>query len=319
MIKALKNLLGLAAREDATTDELAPSLPAAEAELAAAHEAAAAADAAYRSGLLTAGEAALLQLDAARREAAVRIERAEALVSALRERLETAREREAEVARVEVYENAKRLAAEGREALALYPQAAQDLVTILTVIAEAELAVAQANADRPRGAEPIPAVEHAVRDVPTGPDEVISEVEVQRWVRVGDIVPGTFDQQNVHDLGQGRGVIRYRNPGLPLADCPQVERRTFIEQHVQPGHVGAIAYALAERIALPGFRPGDPDIWRPLTSPSIAGDVLKQVAALRSPGHAAAAPGATTTRLVATPGAKPVEEVPVRASGSRAA
>jgi hypothetical protein len=51
---------------------------------------------------------------------------------------------------------------------------------------------------------------------PSDPDEVISEVEVRRWVRVGDIVPGTFDQKNVHDLGNGRGVIRLRK-GVPGA------------------------------------------------------------------------------------------------------
>ena len=82
MLKTLKALLGLAQREDATTGELVPSLPAAEAELAAAQQAQADAEQAYNGSLLGGSEAETIRLDVARREAAVRIDRATALIEA---------------------------------------------------------------------------------------------------------------------------------------------------------------------------------------------------------------------------------------------
>ncbi len=69
MIKALRSIFNLAIRDDAVASELAPSLPVAEAELAAAREAQAAAEAAYRAQLLTADEAALRRLVEARTDA----------------------------------------------------------------------------------------------------------------------------------------------------------------------------------------------------------------------------------------------------------
>lgn len=308
MIRALKALLGLAQREDATTDELAPSLPAAEDELSAAREAQAAAEAAYRAGLLTADEKGLQQLDGARRDAGMRVERAEALVDALRERLVEAREREAEAERVAVYQAAQRQADDARQALAeVYPQLAGDLVRVIELVARAEIEVEAANADLPRNAEPLTSVEHTARDIPAEADEVLSEVEVKRWVAVGNVKPGTFDQGNVYKTGPGRGVIRIE--GVPVNECTQVELRTFTERRFQRGRGHISAYRLAEKISLPGFLASDPYVWRPMSSLSKPGEVIRQVEALRyaRPEPTSSASGTIITQLIPAPGAERVQ------------
>ncbi|APT31386.1 hypothetical protein MCBMB27_02095 [Methylobacterium phyllosphaerae] len=311
MIRALKALLGLAQREDATADELAPSLPAAEAELSAAREAQAAAEAAYRAGLLTADEKAPQLLDGARRDAGMRVERAEALVETLRERLAEAQDREAEAERVAVYQAARAEADDARRALAeLYPQLAADLVQLMELVARAEVEVEAANADLPRGVEPLAGVEHPARDVPAEADEVLSEVEVKRWVAVGNVKPGTFEQGNVYKTGPGRGVIRIE--GVPVNECTQVELRTFTERRFQRGRGHISAYRLAEKISLPGFLASDPYVWRPMSSLSKPGEVIGQVEALRyaRPGGPALASGAIITQLIPAPGAERVQALP---------
>ncbi|MFB0490071.1 vacuolar-type H+-ATPase subunit H [Methylobacterium sp. OAE515] len=308
MIRALKTLFGLAQREDATSSELLPSLPAAEAELAAAREAHAGAEAAYRAGLLTADEKGLQQLDGARREAGMRVERAEALVETLRERLADARDREAEAERVAVYQAARAQADDARKALIeFYPALAEDIVKLMELVARAEVEVEAANADLPRGAEPLAAVEHPARDVPAEADDVLSEVEVRRWVAVGNTKPGTFEQANVYKTGPGRGVIRIE--GVPVNECTQCEMRTFTERRFRRGSGHRPAYRLAEKISLPGFLASDPYIWRPMSSLPKPGEIIRQVEALRysQPEPASSASGAVITQLIPAPGAERVQ------------
>lgn len=218
MTRGLKGLLGLATREDATVAELAPSLPVAEAELTAAGEAQAAAEASYRAALLTADDVRPLQLDAARREAAVRIDRATALVDALRQRLAAAEAREAEAARVQRYQAAQQQADDAAAALAeMYPTLARTLVDLLEGVTRAEIEVRAVNKDLPRGMERIPAVERRVRDIPSA----------GRW-----------------------------------------------------------ASPIAEALALPGFRAGERDFFRPVTRPMEGSitpeDVLGRIVQLRT-------------------------------------
>jgi len=308
MIRALKTLFGLAQREDATSSELLPSLPAAEAELAAAREAHAGAEAAYRAGLLTADEKGLQQLDGARREAGMRVERAEALVETLRERLADARDREAEAERVAVYQAARAQADDARKALIeFYPALAEDIVKLMELVARAEVEVEAANADLPRDAEPLASVEHPARDVAAEPDEVLSEVEVKRWVAVGNIKPGTFDQSNVYKTGPGRGVIRIE--GVPVNECTQVELRTFTERRFRRGAAHRSAYRLAEKISLPGFGALDQYFWKPMGNLCKPGEVVRQVEALRysQPEPASSDGGPIVTQLIAPPGAERVK------------
>ncbi|SFI85211.1 hypothetical protein [Methylobacterium brachiatum] len=312
MIRALKSLFGLAQREDATTGELAPSLPAAEAELAAAQAAQTAAEEAYRGALLTADEAGLLQLDAARREAGVRIDRATALIDALRARLADAQAREAEAARVMRFQEASREADDAAAALGeLYPKLAGDLVALLMVVARADQLVQAANADRPEGTEAIPGVERRVRSRPGSPEEVLDEVRVERWVQVGQIRPGSFDQDEVYATGNGRGRIPVR--GLPISEGHEVELRWFTEQYFFPADHGAAPEGLAERLVLPGFRQGDADFFQPVERPYQGTvqprDVLSRIAKLRAKAPRGAPQQAVEGRLVPA-NVEPVQALP---------
>ncbi|MCJ2009853.1 MULTISPECIES: hypothetical protein [unclassified Methylobacterium] len=113
----------------------------------------------YSRGLLD-FTADAVALDAARRVAAVRLDQAQALCKAFSEKEVEARARDAEFARVERYEAARAQADDARRALAeMYPQLAGDLVSLLRVAAEAELAVKAADADLPRNAIPLANVE----------------------------------------------------------------------------------------------------------------------------------------------------------------
>ena len=258
MIKALKNLLGLALRDDATAGELAPSLPAAEAELAAAREAQAAAEAAYRAQLLTADEAALRRLVEARTDAGVRVDRALALVAALGERLAAAQDREAEADRVIAYEAARKQADEAREVLAqLYPQLANGLVDLLRAVAEAEIVVSRVNDDLPRGVDMLPGVEASVRDVPGSARELISEQVVELWCRPGERMPGTLNQGQVQ-IGHGGGGF-IRPPSGPVMN---VVNRRYVERRYAEGVPGNFAYSLAVSMNLPGLRAGDAPFFR---------------------------------------------------------
>ncbi|MCJ2016951.1 hypothetical protein MKK84_05845 [Methylobacterium sp. E-065] len=306
MIRALKNLLGLAQREDATTAELAPSLPAAEAEVAAAQAALAAAKQAYRSSLLTADDTVHSRLDDARREAIRRLHKANALVAALRERLAEAQVREAEVARVTRYEEARQQADDAANALAeWYPRLAEDLTNLLIVVAQAEQLVMDANADLPKGMEAIQAVEGRVRDRPGAPEEIVSEVEVERWVRVGQILPGTFDQDEVHISSNGRGLISLR--GMPVNQSYEVELRRFTLQQYRGNDFGYSTDKLASKIVLPGLQHDTAAFYKPLHLPKPA-DVLARIAELRAQPTHKEHVRAIESRLV------PADKSPVKAS-----
>ncbi len=312
MIRALKNLLGLAQREDATVAELTPSLPTAETELVAAQAAQAAAEEAYRAALLTANETALLQLDAARREATVRIDRAMALVGALRERLADAQAREAEAARVMRFEEARKQADDAAAALAeWYPKLASDLVALLTVVAQAEQLVQAANAERPEGTEAIPPVERRVRSRPGTPEELVHSEQVELWVQVGQTRPGSFKQDAVRATGGGRG--RLPIAGHPLNEGREMELRRFTEKRFFPADHGTAPDRLAERLVLPGFREGEADFYRPVERPFEGtvqpADVLSQIAKLRAQPRRAVPQQAVQTRLIPE-NTEPVKALP---------
>ena len=309
MVNKIKALLGMAHREDATSTEVTSSLPHAEAELAAAQAAQVAADGSYKASLLSGDEAEMYRLATARREAAVRVDRGEALVEVLRGRLDGARAREAEADRVERYEAARRQGDEAADALReFYPQYAGGLVELLKAVAEAELAVKEANADLPAKAVPLPGVEARVRDHPGLPEEVVQEVEVEKWVRTGMTVPGTYDQAAVRPTEGGRGVLRVR--GLPDNEGYPVERRKFIERTVLPAAFSLGADRLVYDVSLPGLREGEASFFEPVKRPYQTGfdhrEVLLQVAKLRGTAPRGEPTRAVVTKLI------PLDEKPVK-------
>lgn len=309
MIKNLiKTLVSLAGRDDATTGELAPSLPQAEAELSAAREAQATAEADYKANLLTADDVAMRRLVEARSDAGVRVDRAIALVEALRERLVVAEAREAEVARMVAYEAAVAEADAARHALAeRYPVLARELVRLMETVARAELTVGRVNADLPQGAAAIERVEASVRDVPAVPERIVSEIPVERWVDEGRVMPGPFPQDLVRETERGRGIIR--NNSLQISGQTQVELRPFTEQRFYAALGRRWANDLARGLALPGLRADEPDLWRPAEGMIRPAEVLHRIAASRSAEPTLAPRAEVKVRLVPDADARPVKRI----------
>lgn len=103
-----------------------------------------------------------------------------------------------------------------------------------------------------RSAEPIQSVEHEIRDLPAEADEIVAEVGVQRWVAVGNVRPGTFDQNAVCKTGPGRGVIK--TPGLPKRPPSSREIARRREKAEAEARTAEAAQMLVRQVQ-PGLRP----------------------------------------------------------------
>ncbi|XYD10152.1 hypothetical protein R1A27_06465 [Methylobacterium sp. NMS12] len=189
---------------------------------------------------------------------------------------------------------------------------AEDLVKLLAVVAEAEQLVQAANADRPQGTEAIPSVERRVRSRPGIPEEIVHTGQVELWVHVGQIRPGSFNQDAVRATGGGRG--RLPIAGHPLNEGREMELRRFTEERFFPADHGTAPDRLAERLVLPGFREGEADFYRPVERPFQGvvqpADVLSQIAKLRAQPRKAAPQQAVQTRLIPE-NTEPVRALPV--------
>ena len=278
MLKLLKGLLGVVQREDLTAADLAGSLTEAETEVAAATAALEAVEVGYKSGLLSADDAQLRRLDEARTDARLRSDRAAALHAALAEKLAAAREREADVERRQQYDAAQTQAAEaGRLLTEMYPQLAREIVEVLRVVAEAEIAVEEANMNLPANMPKILGVEASARST-SRPDGVVSERKVTRWCRLGERTPDTTRDDAIVEGPDGLGRRHIR--GLPQRDAVVFVKRRFMEQTVIPAS-GRVPDRLAESLALPGLMGGDWPFWSPrdLSRPQ---DVLRHADRLAS-------------------------------------
>lgn len=256
---SIRALLGMAQREDATTDELIPTIDEAEADLVAARSGVIAAEEAYQSGLLSDNDSMLRKLAEARTEASIRVDRAAAVVVALKDRLAQARVREEEAVRVQKYQDAQRQADEARRALAeMYPMLAGQLVQLLTVVAEAEKAVRQVNDDLPKSAAPLPHVEGSVRDVEGTPQQIISEQDLDLWCWPGEQHPHGLDQTKVHVNDDGSGFIKR---GSSQAEYLVLRRfkRVITREAVR----ASSSASLAGTITLPGLSALDAPFWQP--------------------------------------------------------
>lgn len=262
MIKALQKLIGLARRTDASVDEIERGLPQAEAELVAAREAAVDAERQYRASLLSGDEARTRQLDAARREAQIRLDRATALTEALGERHREAEEAAAEervraekAERIRRYQDVMRQAAEARELLSVhYVQLANDIVAVLRAVAEAEVAVMSVNRDLPENAEPLEPVERTVRDPARTGRRLISAEEVVRYCNPGEPLP-KVDQSRVVVNRDGGAYIQ------PLyGPIERLVSRRYQEERYEVPLPTVPLPDLATAVKLPGLLLNEPDI-----------------------------------------------------------
>jgi len=198
-----------------------------------------------------------------------------------------------------VYAGAKERADSAVAALSKsYPKACQDLVGVLKTLAEAQLAVAAANAELPIGAIPIPDPEFAVRSVPDRPREVVSEEVLELWSRADQDTPLPAEfHHEVYATAPGWG----RRPGdLEAA----FRRRRFRRLEVLEAVPGSYPVPLAVSLRLPGVR-GDGFMWG---SNAVDGYDYIAAAALRGEGE----PGAVLGRLAAIEAAAVAKPAPVK-------
>lgn len=267
MLKTIKALIGISQKGDATTAEIATALASACAEIDGAERARAEAARAYQDGLLSLDEAALAALVADQQAAAIRRDRATALVAALEEKLATAHAQDAEAERHTRYKAAVKAANEAARALKTYPALAAPLIALMRQVAEAEVLVNTANADLPEGAVAVESPEIRVRGLPPVPrKEVGTEIESDRWYYVG----GWWDGEPVETQYQGAckpnlplsrsGTLRRRTDNHGTMDFAVAKRRRQRTNFI-PRQAAFVPDSLASGIRLPGLLPGEPDMW----------------------------------------------------------
>ncbi len=126
-----------------------------------------------------------------------------------------------------------------------YPKAIRDLLGMLRVLAEGQVAAAAANAALPDGAAPIADPEMAVRGIAGQPKEVVSETIVELWSRLDMMTPvDAAFQGGIYDLGEGWG----RRPE-DLDPCYRLRRFRRVEY--RDSVVGNYPTPLAATIRMP--------------------------------------------------------------------
>lgn len=252
----LPNLKGLFTRArtaaPAPVAEVEVDMQAAREELRDAEAAVLAADGAYSAALLTADEAGLRTLDEARREAARRLDRARALVSALDERLAAAREAERRAELARIIEAAVAATATFREIVERdLPEVSAKARAILAAKADAERLTKIANraiAEAGEG-EPLPGVE-AFRALPGRPRDELSRETVDLWVHDDGTASG--HQEKIRTRGDGAGSLM-----LPQAHHLRLftKRRLFEVVTYLPAELGVIPPALDAALSVPDVYP----------------------------------------------------------------
>ncbi|MDF3216280.1 MULTISPECIES: hypothetical protein [Mesorhizobium] len=192
------------------------------------------------------------------------IERAYAAKAELEKRLEAAIAAATEAELSDRYNAAKAKADAAAKLLRKeYPDLGQRLVELIRVVAEADVAIEEANKRLPEDAAALWPVEVTVRRRPGSEEKTLSEKEVQLWCHAGswEILPDNRQgeaEKRAKELGaEGRlpsdGIIHIHG-GIRA-----VERR-FIRRTYLP-RTSPIHYSPLASVVLPGLVAGDPPIW----------------------------------------------------------
>lgn len=263
----------------------------------------AAADAAYREGLLG-DEKALAKLAAIRSSAEVKRDRASALLARLEEHHAAAVSGEAETVRIAAYDAARSARDEAAAAVsAEYPGLVARILELVAVLAEADAAVEAVNADLPAGAEMLLSAEMIARHIPGLPREDISDRTVELWCREGEDRP-------IPESMQGRVFSQEDGTGYYSTDTGRhaFVKRRFRRVAYRPATPSQHIARLASSLALPPLRPGELLTWTPedwqITSPRVT---LAKLAAIKAAGAITvpAAPAAREVRVELVPVAAP--------------
>lgn len=257
----LPSLKGIFARARTTAPapvaDVEVDVQAARGELRDAEAAVIAADAAYSAALLTADDAGLRALDDARRDAARRLDRAQALLAALDERLAAAQEAERRAELARIIEAAVAATATFREIVERdLPEISAKARALHAARAEAERLTKIANraiAEAGEG-EPLPGVE-AFRALPGRPREELHRETVDLWVKDDGTASGHQDQIRVGSDGAG---------SLMLPSATHLRRysmkRPFEVITYLPAEPGVIPPALDTALMVPDVYPVLPQV-----------------------------------------------------------
>lgn len=210
-----------------------------------------AAEVAYRDGLLDASPAESERQLGSMLAAKVKVDRAEALVAALTQRLAQAREDRDRAARKAIHDDAVAKCEAIRARLPEeYRVHAMALRNLLRDLAEAEVARKRAE---PLSEEfgPIESVEYGPRGFAGIPEEIIEQTEVKLWMIDGRAEPLPAERQGkVHNLGDGKGQLLDQNGGGGFSCSRHRFRRIRYREAVgSPYDTGS----LLNRVNLPAF------------------------------------------------------------------
>jgi hypothetical protein len=220
------------------------------------HDALARAKAAYADALLDERPEATARARGFVAEREIAVERAEALVNALRERFLQACETESEAEREQQYEAAKYALAEaGQKVGTDYPKLVGGLLKLIELVAEALQAVERANDNLPAGQLPIVLPPAFGGQMPAKPEVVLSRQVVEKWTfeATGKIVDA---ERDVVTTGAGRGVLEGANRNQPVL------LRRFEEITFNPVESQSWNAAFFEMLRLPKLDESEAAVWR---------------------------------------------------------
>ncbi|CDX22111.1 hypothetical protein MPL3356_390151 [Mesorhizobium plurifarium] len=192
------------------------------------------------------------------------IERAYAAKTELTKRLEAAKAAATESELRARYDAAKAQAdAAGKMLRKEYPELAKRLVSLIRTLAEADVAVEEANRQLPADAPPLLPAEILVRRRPGTNEKIISEKEVSLWVHAGTVTPFAEDRQAEADQREKDYAANWNGlppDGVIQVGSSRVVKRRFIRKTYVPRGNAMLHTPLAS-IELPGLVGGDPPFW----------------------------------------------------------
>lgn len=252
--------------------ELEVALTEARAAVTAAEEKLAKAKSDYAANILCDDLDEALKAREAISFAEVERDRSIAFRSALEQQLAQAQARLEEERRIALCAAAEEANRAAEKALRSYPTLAQKIVGVIKAVAEADEAVAAANASLPAGKAPVAFVEHTVRGLPREHDRIVEVIDTEVWCYENG-VPVEPERINAIESADGRrGRLLTtagdrRGPGLYFDVTKRIDRR----KKTIRGRPEFRSEPLALQIALPGLLPGSADFWTPC-GPGIYGD-----------------------------------------------
>lgn len=251
LAKDLAALVGIA-RKETDPEKIEAALADARSQVETAIAEREAAEAAYRDGLLDASPAESERQLSEASAAKVKVDRAEALVAALAQRLTMARDELDRARRKAIHDEAAAKCAAIRDRLpAEYRHHATALRTLLRDLAEAEVARERAK-DHFEEFGQIPSPEYGPRGLGGTPEEIVEEETVELWTINGrpQPLPPEHQKQVRQNPRTGAGEFYAPGSGTPFT-CTRYryKRIRYREAVSSPWNAGS----LLQHVNLPAF------------------------------------------------------------------